>query len=63
MTGELPLPTLLELITQKARAHTFQIQFLDVGTLIQVGSGVAGLSGLSEAMTDELVTFPTGVQG
>ena len=63
MSGELPLPTLLELITEQARAHPFQIQFLDVGTLIQVGSGVAGLSGLSEAMTDELVTFPTGVQG
>jgi len=58
------LPALLELVREKARdqpAH--QVRFLDVGTLLHVGSGVAGLSGLPRAMTDELVDFPAGVQG
>jgi len=63
MKGESSLAALLSLIQQESRDHPLSIRFLDVGTLIQVGSGVAGLSGLSEAMTDELVTFPTGVQG
>jgi F-type H+-transporting ATPase subunit alpha len=58
------LPALLELVREKARDQpTHQVSFLDVGTLLQVGSGVAGLSGLPRAMTDELVDFPAGVQG
>ena len=58
------LPALLELVREKARAQpAHQVRFLDVGTLLQVGSGVAGLSGLPRAMTDELVDFPTEVQG
>ncbi len=58
------LPALLELVREKARAQpAHQVRFLDVGTLLQVGSGVAGLSGLPRAMTDELVDFPTDVQG
>jgi len=63
MKPALPLSGLFDLVRQKASLQPMQIRFADVGTLIQVGSGVAGLSGLSEAMTDELVTFPTGVQG
>jgi len=58
------LPALLDLVREKARAQPAdQVYFLDVGTLLQVGSGVAGLSGLPRAMTDELVDFPTDVQG
>ena len=58
------LPALLELVREKAREQpAHQVRFLDVGTLLQVGSGVAGLSGLPRAMTDELVDFPAGVQG
>ena len=40
-----------------------QVRFQDVGTVLRVGNGVATLSGLLQARTDELVTFPTGVQG
>lgn len=40
-----------------------QVRFRDVGTVQHIGEGVATLSGLPRARTDELVTFPTGVQG
>ena len=40
-----------------------QVRFQDVGTVQHIGEGVATLSGLPRARTDELVTFPTGVQG
>ncbi|MGC9399102.1 MAG: F0F1 ATP synthase subunit alpha [Anaerolineae bacterium] len=40
-----------------------QVRIHDVGTVLNVGDGVATLSGLPHARTDELVTFPTGVQG
>jgi len=39
------------------------VRFREVGTVQRVGSGVVTLSGLSDTRTDELVTFPTGVQG
>ena len=64
MREDFHLLTLLEQVLEKARAlPAHQVRFLDVGTLLQVGSGVAGLSGLPHAMTDELVDFPTGAQG
>lgn len=40
-----------------------KVQFHAVGTVQNVGNGVARLSGLPRSQTDELVTFPTGVQG
>jgi F-type H+-transporting ATPase subunit alpha len=39
------------------------VRFHDVGTVQHIGNGVATLSGLPHARTDELVDFPTGVQG
>jgi F-type H+-transporting ATPase subunit alpha len=40
-----------------------QVRFRDVGTVQRIGDGVAKLSGLPSARTEELVTFPTSVQG
>jgi len=40
-----------------------RVRFTDVGTVQRIGDGVAKLSGLPSARTEELVTFPTGVQG
>jgi F-type H+-transporting ATPase subunit alpha len=40
-----------------------RVRFSDVGTVQRIGDGVAKLSGLPSARTEELVTFPTGVQG
>ena len=40
-----------------------QVRIRDVGTVLNVGDGVATLSGLPRARTNGLVTFPTEVQG
>ncbi len=54
---------LLQLVRERAGQLVAQVRFHDVGTVQRVGDGVATLSGLPGARTDELVTFPTGVQG
>jgi len=50
-------------LSQRVGAISSEVRFHEVGTVQRVGSGVVTLSGLSETRTDELVTFPTGVQG
>lgn len=51
--------TLREHVDQTAS----QVHFKDTGVVQRIGDGVATLSGLPNASTEELVTFPTGVQG
>jgi F-type H+-transporting ATPase subunit alpha len=55
--------TTLQLLRQKTDQLMGRVRFYDVGTVQHIGEGVATLSGLPSARTDELVTFPTGVQG
>ena len=54
-------------VLQALRAQTSQmataVRFHDVGTVQYIGNGVATLSGLPHAGTDELVDFSTCVQG
>jgi len=40
-----------------------EIDIYDVGTVLQVGDGVARVYGLSKAMASELIEFPNGVFG
>jgi F-type H+-transporting ATPase subunit alpha len=54
---------LLDVLSQKATEMPVRTRFYDVGTVQRIGSGVATLSGLPGVSTEELVTFPTGVQG
>jgi len=54
---------LLQVLRQEVEKLEPQVRFQDVGTVLRVGNGVAIVSGLIRARTDELVTFPTGVQG
>jgi len=54
---------LLQALRQQATQIAPAVRFYDVGTVLYVGNGVATLSGLPRARTEELVTFPTGVQG
>ena len=56
-------PPLLQALREQAGQLVSQVRFHDVGTVQHVGDGVATLSGLPHAHTDELLTFPTGVQG
>jgi len=57
------VPSLLQLLREEVGHLERQVRFHDVGTVQQIGNGVATLSGLPHARTDELVTFSTGVQG
>ncbi len=55
--------SLLHALREQTGQLVSQVRFHDVGTVQHVGDGVATLSGLPHARTDELLTFPTGVQG
>ena len=55
--------SLIEILREQASQLVSQVRFQDIGIVQQVGNGVATLSGLPRARTEELVTFPTGVQG
>ncbi len=57
------IPRLMQLLAERAPAVEPRVRFQAVGTVQRIGSGVATLSGLPHSCTDELVTFPTGVQG
>jgi F-type H+-transporting ATPase subunit alpha len=57
------LPDVLAALCQQTGQLSSGVRFHDVGTVQAVGNGVATLSGLPNARTDELVDFPTGVQG
>jgi len=55
--------SVLQMLRREADELSGEVRFRDVGTVQRVGEGVATLSGLPRARTDEVVIFPTGVQG
>ena len=57
------IPRMLQALTERALILDARVQYRAVGTVQHIGNGVATLSGLPRSCTDELVTFPTGVQG
>ena len=57
------LTPILRIVRQVSKRYQSQVQYRDVGTVRQIGNGVATLSGLRQVSIDELVTFTTGVQG
>ena len=61
--GWLDKSSLLQILCEQANQLVSRVRFQDIGIVQQVGNGVATLSGLPRARTEELVTFPTGVQG
>jgi len=56
-------PMLMALKAATAAVKVGQVSFRAIGTVQHIGNGVATLSGLPNAQTDELVNFSTGVQG
>ncbi len=52
-----------ELIKQQILAFEAPTRTVDVGTVVEVGDGIARLSGLTQARMAELVEFPSGVLG
>jgi F-type H+-transporting ATPase subunit alpha len=57
------IPAVLQALRAQASQMATAVRFHDVGTVQYIGNGVATLSGLPHARTDELVDFSTGVQG
>jgi F-type H+-transporting ATPase subunit alpha len=53
----------VDAVREHATQVSNQVRFWDVGTVQRIGDSVAKLSGLPRARTEELVSFPTGVQG
>jgi F-type H+-transporting ATPase subunit alpha len=51
------------LIKQQIEQFKSEIQVVDVGTVIQVGDGIARVHGLENAMAGELLEFSNGVVG
>jgi len=50
-------------LTGKAKRTKAQVRFTTVGTVQRIGNGVATVSGLPSVSIDEIVTFPTGMEG
>ncbi len=55
--------SLLQALRQQTGQLASRVRVHEIGIVQRVGGGVATLSGLPHARTDELLTFPTGVQG
>lgn len=51
------------IIKQQIEKYKTEVDISDVGTVIQVGDGIARIYGLEQAMSGELLEFPGGVYG
>ena len=51
------------IIKQQLEGFEQKADVYDVGTVLQVGDGIARVHGLSHVMASELVEFPNGVMG
>jgi F-type H+-transporting ATPase subunit alpha len=60
---EAEVRSLLDTLRRRSEEQESRVIFREVGTVQHIGDGVATLSGLPLARTDELVEFPTGVRG
>ena len=57
------IKSMVETLTQRSAQLTTQVRFKDVGTVQHIGNGIATVSGLPNVSIDEIVVFPTGVEG
>ncbi|MFP5527486.1 F0F1 ATP synthase subunit alpha [Peptococcus simiae] len=51
------------ILKEQIRHYDQAVETSEVGTVIEVGDGIARVHGLSNAMVNELLEFPGGVQG
>ncbi len=50
-------------LSEKSKEIKTNVRFTTVGTVQRIGNGVATVSGLPDVSVDEIVTFPTGIEG
>ena len=58
-----PLRLLIDSVREVSADFESRVHFEDIGTVHHVGDGVATLTGLPRAHTEDMVIFPTGVRG
>jgi F-type H+-transporting ATPase subunit alpha len=63
MTTEIRPDEISSLIEEKIRNFESQARAEEVGTVVEVGDGIARVYGLDRAMAGEMVDFPGGVAG
>jgi len=51
------------IIKQQIERYDSAVEVMDVGTVIQVGDGIARIHGLEKALSGELLEFPNGIYG
>lgn len=54
---------ILTSLSDRSQHLSTQVRFTSVGTVHRIGNGVATVSGLPNVSIDEIVTFPTGMEG
>ena len=52
-----------EILKQQLEGLTIKAEFEEIGTVLQVGDGIARVYGLSKVQSNELVEFENGVKG
>src|SRR5512135_2139915 len=57
------IESLIKDLTSQINAFKPQVEAVDVGEVIEVGDGIARVSGLTSVQLNELVEFPNGVLG
>jgi F-type H+-transporting ATPase subunit alpha len=58
-----PLQDLADVIRQQIQSFEAPQRVMDVGTVVEVGDGIAQIAGLTNAAASELVEFPSGTLG
>jgi F-type H+-transporting ATPase subunit alpha len=51
------------ILERELEAYRSEVEEVGVGTILQIGDGIARIYGLQDAMVGELLEFPGGVQG
>jgi F-type H+-transporting ATPase subunit alpha len=61
--GQIKAEEISQIIRQRLASYETAIDTAEVGTVLEVGDGIARLYGLDKAMTLEMLAFPNGVMG
>lgn len=62
-TSKREIKGLVDRLDQRSSELSTRVRFFNVGTVQHIGNGIATVSGLPNVSIDEIVTFPTGVEG
>jgi len=60
---EIRAEEITKIIREQLAGYTSAVDISEVGTVLQVGDGIARIHGLANCMAGELLEFPKGVAG